>query len=599
MAEKDTRVVSIKSQIKRSLLTEEEQAFIDGYLHHYNHIKFAYTSLIQKNPGLFKEKKISELKQLCDRDNILPYRVFNAGLVQQVNGQIASQLSNKKRYLAETEERLKETEKRLKKQENTIKLIQSMGASLRNLPVNRQRFSRTMKLKIILENKAERQKNRISHLKREIDNNMTKICYGSSSLLKKRNHIHTNDRDKLLRWRKEWNAARYGSMLFCGSSDETMGNSNANITTDGNNGFLLNITVPESLRHKYSFVRVSVPIKIAYYKQEILEHIAYHSGGKKAFQYSKKEKRQAKEEGRKLIVPTSSLSVRIMRNVRGDFDVVVGLQSSLHMKPELKTHEKYGVIGVDINPDHLDVAETDAKGNLIKGWSVPLDLKDKSTKQRKTILSQTTKGIADYALSKGKSIVLEDLDFSKKRQELRKGVTPAYSRMLSAFAYGKIKEYFYSQSWKAGVRVIYVNPAWTSFIGNIKYAMRIGKAKHEHVPAAYVIARRGQGFKERIPEKIIRVLHTTINKKNKNSTESCLTAELISHKAMVFDISSTTSRAELIRFQKAVFTKKAYPQILNEKCFSGSTRIRRILTGVPLFHSIFISHRFHDQISIY
>lgn len=596
MAEKDTRVVSINSQIKRSLLSEEEQVFIDGYLHSYNHVKFAYMALIQKNPGVFKEKKISELKQVCDRDNILPYRVFNAALVQQVNGQIASQLSNKKRYLAETEERLKETKKRLKKQENTISLIQNMGASLRDLAINRQRFARAMKLKIILKNKAERQNNRIIQLKRETENHVTKICYGSSSLLKKRNHIHAHDRDKLLRWRKEWNAARYGSMLFCGSSDETMGNSNANITTDGNNGFLLNITVPEALRHKYAFVRVSVPIKIAYYKQEILEHIAYHSVGKKAFQYSKEEKQQAKEEGRKLIVPTSSLSVRIMKNVKGDFDIVVGLQSSLHMKPELKSHEKYGVIGVDINPDHLDVAETDAKGNLVKGWSVPVDLKDKSTKQRKTILSQATKSIVDYAVLKGKSIVLEDLDFVKKRQELRKGVNPGYSRMLSAFAWGKIKEYFHSQACKAGVRILYVNPAWTSFIGNLKYAMRIGKEKHEHIPAAYVIARRGQGFNERIPEKIIRVLHTTQKNKNKSSTETCLTAEQISHKAMVFDISSTKSRAELIRFQKTVFTQKVYPQILNENSFSKSTRIHRILTGIPLFQSIFISHKYYDQI---
>ncbi|WP_294560972.1 hypothetical protein, partial [uncultured Traorella sp.] len=51
---------------------------------------------------------------------------------------------------------------------------------------------------------------------------------------------------------------------------------------------------------------------------------------------------------------------------------------------------------------------------------------------------------------------------------------------------------------KKGVYLRKVDPRDTSQIGKLKYAKRLGLSIHHS--AAYVIARRGEGYRERIPK---------------------------------------------------------------------------------------------------
>lgn len=587
---KDTRVITINTKILSSAFTAEEMQFIDEYLNHYNHIKFITTSRLKK--GHLSGLKIGEIKALCDQNNILPYRVFNSGLYQQVQAQIKSQLSNKKNYLDNVLDKLKSAETKLKKNINTILLVKSMSSVDRNRPENRQDLSKAMRLKSVYSSKVKRLTARAEQLEKEIKNGDFKICYGSASLLKKRNRIHKNDIQKLTAWKKEWNSQRYGQMLFSGSTDETLGNSNANITMNENNEFTLNITVPVSLKSKYSFSKVSVPIKVSYYPEELKNHIIYQTTVKKNFTYSKEEKEAAKKAGTELVIPTSSLSIRLMKNSKGDIDIGIGLNSSLHLKPDLKTHEKQGVVGVDINPDHLDVVETDNKGNYLKGWSVLLALEGKSTKQRKTILSQATKDIVEYALSKGKSIVLENLDFAKKKKALKDNYNKAYARMLSAFSYSKIKEYFTNQCWKMGVNLLFINPAFTSFLGNIKYGFKLRKSQTTvHTPAAYVIARRGQGFNERIPQFIIKI------KKVTRQSEEVLTGERVPLRKMVFSTSSVKSWAKLVKIHKTLL-KKVNLKVLSAEAIAESNLLTEIKAGSPGYQEVYVPDRLYDQVFI-
>lgn len=328
------------------------------------------------------------------------------------------------------------------------------------------------------------------------------------------------------------------------------------------------------------------------FKKLIQLLITYHSQIKKNFTYSKEEKEAAKKENRKLVIPTSSLSIRLMKTHKGDIDIGIGLNSSLHLKPDLKTHEKQGVIGIDINPDHLDIVETDSKGNYLKGWSVGINLNKKSTKQRKTILSQATKNIVNYALSKGKSVVLENLDFSKKKKALKDNYNKDYARMLSAFSYGKIKEYFTNQCWKIGVNLLFINPAFTSFLGNIKYGFKLRQSKtSSHTPAAYVIARRGQGFNERIPSSVIKM------KKVICQREEILTGERIPLRKMVFSISSVKSWAKLVNIHKTLL-KKVNLTVLSSETIDESNLLTEIKSGLPLYQEVYLPERLHDQVFI-
>ena len=51
---------------------------------------------------------------------------------------------------------------------------------------------------------------------------------------------------------------------------------------------------------------------------------------------------------------------------------------------------------------------------------------------------------------------------------------------------------------RSGIEVRYVDPAWTSRLGNLKYRRRCRVGIHH--AAALVIGRRGLGFGERLPE---------------------------------------------------------------------------------------------------
>jgi hypothetical protein len=61
---------------------------------------------------------------------------------------------------------------------------------------------------------------------------------------------------------------------------------------------------------------------------------------------------------------------------------------------------------------------------------------------------------------------------------------------------------------RCGVLIKKVHPAYTSIIGKYKYATALGLSFHQS--AALVIARRGLGFRERIPKKIQRLIESLI-----------------------------------------------------------------------------------------
>ncbi len=65
-----------------------------------------------------------------------------------------------------------------------------------------------------------------------------------------------------------------------------------------------------------------------------------------------------------------------------------------------------------------------------------------------------------------------------------------------------------------GMEVVEVNPAYTSFIGMLKYALRSSIDKD--IASAYVIGRRALGFKEDTPENYERLLMKTGRKNLKS-----------------------------------------------------------------------------------
>ena len=124
---------------------------------------------------------------------------------------------------------------------------------------------------------------------------------------------------------------------------------------------------------------------------------------------------------------------------------------------ELSTDRRRGAIGVDLNADHLAVADTDASGNCINAWRVPLVTYGKNTNQAEALIGDAVASVVEYAKEVGKPVVIEKLDFRQKKAVLE-GESRRYSRMLSSFSYGKVKAYFISRGYRQGVEVHQVKP---------------------------------------------------------------------------------------------------------------------------------------------
>ena len=93
-------------------------------------------------------------------------------------------------------------------------------------------------------------------------------------------------------------------------------------------------------------------------------------------------------------------------------------------------------------------------------------------------------------------LVLEALDFRRKKAEMADRGTGAQNRMLASLAYGRIQSAIRRAAARTGVELVEVNPAWTSMIGRTNYSRRYGLS--DHLAAAVAIARRAACCSERI-----------------------------------------------------------------------------------------------------
>lgn len=167
-------------------------------------------------------------------------------------------------------------------------------------------------------------------------------------------------------------------------------------------------------------------------------------------------------------------------------------------KNELKTNSKNGVIGLDFNEGFISKCITDVKGNLLNNQDIIRYNYGEGNKS-KSELEKIAFDLVQEALKLGKSIVKEDLNFNKSKSKLNKSKTDKgkrYNSMLSTLDYFRFDFILNNIAHRNKVEIIKVNPAYTSKIAKLKYCK--SKKLTVHQGAAYVIARRGQGFKDKI-----------------------------------------------------------------------------------------------------
>ena len=163
--------------------------------------------------------------------------------------------------------------------------------------------------------------------------------------------------------------------------------------------------------------------------------------------------------------------------------------------PETESHPLHGALGIDINAKHLNACLVNTHGNYKKSWNLKLDTQNLTSSQTLERCHKVANTIVSIAQKEKVPIVLENLDFTKKKETLREE-SNAYARMLSSFYYQKIRTCIKDKAVFSGIEVRDVNPALSSIIGGLKYAP--GYRFSTHHGAALVLARRGLHFSERL-----------------------------------------------------------------------------------------------------
>ena len=163
-----------------------------------------------------------------------------------------------------------------------------------------------------------------------------------------------------------------------------------------------------------------------------------------------------------------------------------------------RTVSKYGTIGLDYNDGFIELSETDRSGNLI--FQRHYDLKYHGTGNRaESEIRNTIADIVKYAESRCKDIIIENLNF--KREKARRSQSfrmkgRRYNRMLHQLDYRRYKQTLINTGFNHRVNVVMVDPKNTSKIGKQKYCN--SRKLNIHQAASYVIARRGQGYIDRL-----------------------------------------------------------------------------------------------------
>ena len=328
---------------------------------------------------------------------------------------------------------------------------------------------------------------RLSGLEADLAAGRVRLCFGSKKLWRKQYDLKANGYASHEAWLEEWRDVRSNEFFVLGSRDETAGCQLCVASVNDDGTLTLRLRMPDGLAGLHGKYLVVPSVRFASGHDVVLAALGSNT------EYAV-YRREHGEKAARVAALGQAISYRFKRDAKG-WRVFATTEL-----PEVAvtTDRRHGAIGVDLNADHLAVAETDASGNYLNSWRVPLVTYGKRHHQGEALIGDAVASVVEYARGVGKPLVIEKLDFRQKKAVLE-GESRRYSRMLSGFSYGKIKAYFLSRGYREGVEIIEVKPAYSSVVGRVKFMERYGLTVHQ--AAALVLARRLLGCSERIPSR--------------------------------------------------------------------------------------------------
>ena len=426
--------------------------YISDYIELFNKIQRLTFHRIKnyyiKNGKITQEDKNIIYAQLKEEFN-LTTRAIDA-IMSNMLGRYEAIKELKKFEQKSLERKISTLEKELTrlKDERTLQRI--------NLNNNLKDFNfvkyKNLKIKIYWkENRLNTKKQKLKNLKNEIESSKYKVCFGTKKLLQKDY--------------KEFVKKRDSEIYFLGRAREKSCNNNFQVEySSKTNQFYFRIRKEIDLDNdKFVYGQF-------YFNNKIYTNLL-------------KNLLRTKE---------SALTYRI--KVKDNKVLLQIIYNFEHNKDLCITRNSYGVVGVDFNKGFVSVSETDKYGNLINTFNI--DYQYSKGNETTNDFQYIATRLKDYCLNTGKDLVIEKLDFTKKKDDLISKKGKKYNEMLSTLAYSKFDTIITSKCAKNRIFLNKVNPAWTSWIAKQKYCPKM--KLNVHSGASYVIARRGMFLKDKI-----------------------------------------------------------------------------------------------------
>ena len=312
---------------------------------------------------------------------------------------------------------------------------------------------RNLRRKLVAkQSKLNQMKQRLVNLQYQIDTGHYKLCFGTKKLL-------NSDKEAFI-------AQRDSQMSFVGTKTEVAGNQLLQLTflpTINQFGIKLRKDIGgfKNAEDKYVYGRV---------------YFNHHADKiKQILQYK-----------------NSPLSFKIIkRNGRMYLYCTFEIQAELS---EFQTRSSHGTIGLDFNKGFVTLSETNQYGHLVQTQFLPYRFK--AGHKTDTDLQLIVKHVVELARNTGKDVCVENLDFKIKKSKTQSKKDRTYNAMLHSLAYRTFINNIEQCAHRYLVYVRRVNPAWTSWLAKQLYCPTM--KLNTHVGASYVIARRGQGFKDAV-----------------------------------------------------------------------------------------------------
>ena len=289
------------------------------------------------------------------------------------------------------------------------------------------------------------------------------LCFGSKKFFNKQYNPEDNGYKTHEKWLNAFRKTRDRQIYYVGSNDETCGNQQFQLTYNSGTGRYYSQIRKENAYcldkdDKYLFIEIDFKYKSDLLMQMLKEHAAM------------------------------SYTVTCKN---GKWYIDVSFRCMCH----IETNEKNGCVGLDFNNGFIAVTETDGYGNIVNVNDILLKYHGTGNKA-KSEMSEVISKIVKYTHSKGKALCIEDLKFSKRKSICIRRGKKQYNQMLHLLDYSRYKQFCEDYCKDKGVKLIEVNPAYTSQIGKQKYSYK--KKLTVHDSAAYVIARKGQGYADKL-----------------------------------------------------------------------------------------------------